>query len=57
MMLEAAKRRGRYRDVMPRAVNGYKLPVIDESGYLQMSCERLNLFFRVKTGCYGFPWQ
>ena len=37
MMLEAAKRRSRYSDVMQRAVNRHKLTIIDETGYLQMS--------------------
>jgi DNA replication protein DnaC len=45
LMLEAAQRQDRYREVMHRAVNAYKLLVIDEIGYLPMSREQANLFF------------
>ncbi len=34
LMLEAARRQGRYREVMHRAVNAYRLLIIDEIGYL-----------------------
>jgi hypothetical protein len=30
-MLEAAQRQGRYREVMHRAINAYKLLIIDET--------------------------
>ena len=32
LMLEAAQRQGRYREVMHRAVNAYKLLIVDELG-------------------------
>jgi DNA replication protein DnaC len=32
LMLEAAQRQGRYREVMHRAINAYKLLIIDEIG-------------------------
>ncbi len=47
LMLEAAQRQGRYREVMHRAVNAYKLLIIDEIGYLPLSREQANLFFQV----------
>ena len=47
LMLEAAQRQGRYRQVMHRAVNAYKLLIIDEIGYLPMSHEQANLFFQI----------
>jgi DNA replication protein DnaC len=37
LMLEAAQRQGRYREVMHRAVNAYRLLILDEIGYLPMS--------------------
>jgi DNA replication protein DnaC len=50
-MLEAAQRQGRYRQVMPHAVNSYRLLVIDEVGYpLPMSAEQAHLFFQVIAG-------
>ena len=51
-MLEAAQRQGRYRQVMHRAVNAYKLLIIDEIGYLPMSREQANLFFQVVAQRY-----
>jgi DNA replication protein DnaC len=42
LMLEAAQRQGRYRKIMHRAINAYKLLVVDEIGYLPMSRD---LFF------------
>jgi DNA replication protein DnaC len=51
-MLEAAQRQGRYREVMHRAVNAYKLLIIDEIGYLPMSREQANLFFQVVARRY-----
>jgi len=41
------QRQGRYREVMHRAVNAYKLLIIDEIGYLLMSREQANLFLQV----------
>ncbi len=51
-MLEAAQRQGRYRQVMDRAVNAYRLPIIDEIGYLPMTREQANLFFRIVAQRY-----
>ena len=50
LMFEAAQRQGRYREVMHRAVNAYRLLVIDEIGYLPMSREQANLFFQMSDG-------
>jgi DNA replication protein DnaC len=52
LMLEAAQRQGRYRQTMHRAVNAYKLLIIDEIGYLPMSREQANLFFQVAAHRY-----
>jgi DNA replication protein DnaC len=52
LMLEAAQREGRYRQVMHRAVNAYRLLIIDEIGYLPMSREQANLFFQVVARRY-----
>ncbi len=52
LMLEAAQRQGRYRQVMHRAVNAYKLLIIDEIGYLPMSRDQANLFFQVVAQRY-----
>lgn len=52
LMLEAAQRQGRYRQVMHRAVNAYKLLIVDEIGYLPMSREQANLFFQVVAQRY-----
>jgi IstB-like ATP binding protein len=51
-MLEAAQRQGRYRQVMHRAVNAYRLLIVDEIGYLPMSREQANLFFQVVAQRY-----
>jgi DNA replication protein DnaC len=37
---------------MHRAVNAYKLLILDEIGYLQMSREQANLFFQVVARRY-----
>jgi DNA replication protein DnaC len=52
LLLEAAQRQGRYREVMHRAVNAYKLLILDEIGYLPMSHEQANLFFQVVAHRY-----
>jgi DNA replication protein DnaC len=52
LMLEAAQRQSRYRQAMHRAVNAYKLLIIDEIGYLPMSREQANLFFQVVAQRY-----
>jgi DNA replication protein DnaC len=46
-MLEAAQRQGLYREVMHRAVNAYKLLIVDEIGYLPLSREPANRFFQI----------
>ena len=47
MTLETAQRQGRWKEAMHRAVNGYKLLIIDEIGYLPLAREQANLFFQV----------
>jgi DNA replication protein DnaC len=37
---------------MHRAVNAYKLVIVDEIGYLPMSREQVNLFFQVAAQRY-----
>jgi DNA replication protein DnaC len=46
-MLEAAQRQGRYHEVKHRAVNAYKLLIVDEICYLPLSREATNLFFQI----------
>ena len=54
LMLEAAQRQGRYREVMHHAVSGYRLLIIDEVGYhLPLSREQANLFFQAVAKRYG----
>jgi DNA replication protein DnaC len=45
-------RETRYREVLHRAINAYKLLVFDEIGYLPMSREQANLFFQVVARRY-----
>ena len=52
LMLEAAQRQGRYRQVMHRAVNAYRLLIVDDIRYLPMSREQANLFFQVLAQRY-----
>ena len=53
LMLEAAQRQGRYREVMHHAVSGYRLLIIDEIGYhLPLSREQAHLFFQVVAKRY-----
>lgn len=52
MLLEAAQRQGRLKEVLHRAVNIYRLLIIDEIGYLPMGREQANLFFQVVTKRY-----
>jgi DNA replication protein DnaC len=47
LMLEAAQRQGRYREIMHRAVNAYKLLIVDEIGHLPLSREQAHLFFQI----------
>src|SRR5208337_5539600 len=46
------QRQGRYREVMHRAVNAYRLLILDEIGYLPMSREQANLFFQLVARRY-----
>ena len=52
LLLEAAQRQSRYREVMHRAINAYKLVIVDEIGCLPMSREQANLFFQVVARRY-----
>ena len=52
MLLEAAQRQGRLKEVLHRAVNTYRLLIIDEIGYLPMGREQANLFFQVVSKRY-----
>lgn len=52
LMLEAAQRQGRYREVMHHAINSYKLLIVDEIGYLPLSREQANLFFQIVARRY-----
>jgi DNA replication protein DnaC len=47
LQLDTAQRQGRLKQVMQRSVNGPRLLIIDEIGYLPMSREQANLFFQV----------
>jgi len=52
LLLESAQRQGRWKEVLHRAVNVYKLLIVDEIGYLPMSREQANLFFQVVAKRY-----
>jgi DNA replication protein DnaC len=52
LMLEAAQRQGRWKEVLHRAVNIYRLLIVDEIGYLPMGREQANLFFQVVAKLY-----
>ena len=52
MTLETAQRQGRLREAMHRAVNLYRLLIIDEIGYLPLAREQANLFFQVVARRY-----
>jgi DNA replication protein DnaC len=47
MLLETAQRQGRFKEVLHRAVNTYRLLIIGKIGYLPMGREQANLFFQV----------
>ena len=47
MTLEAAQRQDRWKEVLHRAVNVYKLLIVDEIGYLPLTRAQANLFFQV----------
>ena len=47
LLLETAQRQGRLKEVLHRAVNVYRLLIIDEIGYLPLGREQANLFFHL----------
>lgn len=47
LFLLQAHRQGNLKEAMRRAVNAYRLLIIDEIGYLPMTREQANLFFQV----------
>ena len=53
LMLETAQRQGKLKEAMHRAVNVYKLLIVDEIGYLPLAREQANLFFQVVARRYG----
>ena len=52
LLLDAAQRQGRLKEVLHRAVNAYRLLVVDEIGYLLMGRDQANLFFQVVSRRY-----
>jgi DNA replication protein DnaC len=52
MLLETAQRQGRLKELLHRAVNTYRLLIIDEIGYLPMGREQANLFLKVVSKRY-----
>ena len=52
MTLSVAHAQNQLKTVMQRAINGYRLLIIDEIGYLPMSREQANLFFQVIAARY-----
>lgn len=50
--LETGQRQGRWKEVLHRAVNVYKLLIVDEIGYLPMGREQAALFFQVVAKRY-----
>jgi DNA replication protein DnaC len=52
LVLETAQRQGRLKEAMHRAVNIYKLLIVDEIGYLPLGREQANLFFQVVAKRY-----
>lgn len=52
LMLETAQRQGKLKEAMHRAVNVYKLLIVDEIGYLPLAREQANLFFQVVARRY-----
>jgi len=47
-----AQRQGKLKEAMHRAVNVYKLLIVDEIGYLPLAREQANLFFQVVARRY-----
>jgi DNA replication protein DnaC len=52
LMLETAQRQGKLKEAMHRAVNVYKLLILDEIGYLPLGREQASLFFQVVAKRY-----
>jgi len=52
LILSAAHAQNQLKAVMHRAINAYRLLIIDEIGYLPMSREQANLFFQVIAARY-----
>ena len=52
MTLSVAYAQNQLKTVMQRAINGYRLLIIDEIGYLPMNREQANLFFQVIAARY-----
>lgn len=52
MTLSVAHAQNQLKTVMQRAINAYRLLIIDEIGYLPMSREQANLFFQVIAARY-----
>ena len=52
MTLSVAHAQNQLKRVLQRAINGYRLLIIDEIGYLPMSREQANLFFQVIAARY-----
>jgi DNA replication protein DnaC len=52
LMLEVAQRQGKLKEAMHRAVNVYKLLIVDEIGYLPLAREQASLFFQVVAKRY-----
>ena len=52
LTLTAAQTQNQLKSVMHRAINSYRLLIIDEIGYLPMNREQANLFFQVIAARY-----
>ncbi len=52
LMLTTAHQQGKLKSVLHRAINSYRLLIIDEIGYLPMNREQANLFFQVIAARY-----
>lgn len=52
MTLSVAHAQNQLKSVMQRAINAYRLLIIDEIGYLPMTREQANLFFQVIAARY-----
>lgn len=52
LLLSTAHAQNQLKSVMQRAINAYRLLIIDEIGYLPMTREQANLFFQVVAARY-----